>query len=99
MGAMGKAMSDAMFDVHGYRFKYGNCVDLLGAAAGATDDFAKGSMEIPMVFTAELRDWEHGFILPPEEIIPQGEDFMASLEAAARILTDVNIALHDGVVG
>ena len=38
-------------------------------------------------FTTELRDTGYyGFVLPPEEIIPSGEEFMAAFEAAAKFI-------------
>ena len=56
----------------------------LDAAAGATDDWAKGTMGAEIVFTTELRDTgRYGFLLPPEYIIPSGEEFMAAFVAAA----------------
>ena len=41
-------------------------------------DYAKGELNIPYVYTIELRDTGlHGFLLPPEQIIPTGEEIMA----------------------
>ena len=37
-----------------------------------------GDAGLPYAFAMELRDTgEHGFILPPEQIIPNGEEVMA----------------------
>jgi hypothetical protein len=50
----------------------------------------KGVAKVPFSFVFELRDtFEFGFLLPPEQIIPNGEEIMACLvemEKSARIL-------------
>ena len=48
---------------------------ILHKASGLAIDYAKGEFKIPYVYTIELRGSD--FILPPEEIIPTGEEIMA----------------------
>jgi murein tripeptide amidase MpaA len=51
---------------------------LLYVASGGTIDWVYGDAGIPYAFAMELRDTGvHGFILPPEQIIPNGEEVMA----------------------
>ena len=48
---------------------------LTDPAAGASDDWYKGVLKARFAYTIELRDTgRHGFILPPEQIIPSGEE-------------------------
>lgn len=53
-------------------------------------DYIKGAHHKPIVYTYELRDrGYYGFLLPPDQIIPSGEETMDSLvtmfkEAKAR---------------
>lgn len=60
------------------------------AAAGGSDDWAKGAMNIKYSYTVELRRpwWEGrgrgGFILDESEIRPQGQELWAALRAVAR---------------
>ena len=49
-----------------------------GDMAGNTIDWARGSAGIPYAYLFELRDTgEHGFLLPPEFILPTGEEIWA----------------------
>ena len=63
---------------------------ILDAAAGGSDDWAKGAVGIKYSYTVELRRpwWEGrgfgGFILDTNEIRPQGQEFWAALRAMAR---------------
>ncbi len=60
------------------------------AAAGGSDDWAKGAARIKYVYTVELRRpwWEGrgfaGFVLPASDIAPQGQEFWAALRAMGR---------------
>ncbi|CAL8137075.1 unnamed protein product [Orchesella dallaii] len=56
----------ALKDVHGTEFQSGSSPELLYAAAGGSEDFAKGKAGIKFAYCYELRDTgKHGFILPP----------------------------------
>lgn len=49
-------------------------------ATGSSGDWVKANFRTPIVFTYELRDkGQYGFILPPEQIIPTGEETLDSL--------------------
>jgi len=71
--------SDALYKVHGTVFDPINSADLY-PAAGASDDWYK-SLGMRYAFTTELRDTGHyGFVLPPNQIIPSGEEIWAGFE-------------------
>ena len=47
-------------------------------ASGSATDWAAGAAEIPYAIAMELRDTgSYGFLLPPSQIIPTGEEIMA----------------------
>ena len=58
-----------------------NLLNVLDPAAGASDDWYKGSLGARYAFTTELRDTGyHGFELPADQIIPSGEEIMAGMK-------------------
>jgi murein tripeptide amidase MpaA len=76
--------ADALYQVHGTVFDPINSADLY-PAAGAADDWYMGGLGARLAFTTELRDtgfW--GFELPPEQIIPSGEEIWAGMEVVFR---------------
>merc|ERR1712002_918673 len=82
--------SDALYQVHGTVFDPINSADLY-PAAGASDDWYKGTLGTRFAFTTELRDTGlHGFVLPKEQIIPSGEEMWAGFEVVInKILSDI----------
>ncbi|CAG7706733.1 unnamed protein product [Allacma fusca] len=67
----------------------GNIVDLLYAASGGSMDWVKGTHNINLTLTFELRDTgRYGFLLPPTEIIPTAEEFLDGLEVIVQSLRD-----------
>jgi extracellular matrix protein 14 len=63
---------------------------LLDPASGTSDDYytSQGSR---FVFIPELRDNGFGFLLPPEYIIPSGEEFWAALTTMLDIILEEKI--------
>ena len=63
----------------------GNSAELLYAAAGSSEDYYKDTLGVKYSYTVELRPsfglFGSGFDLPPTEIIPSGQEFMAFLKA------------------
>ena len=54
-------------------------------AAGAADDYYKGSVGTRFAFTTELRDTgRYGFVLPASQIIPSAEELWAGMEVEFR---------------
>ncbi|EFX75496.1 hypothetical protein DAPPUDRAFT_306706 [Daphnia pulex] len=75
-----------------YQFSVGNSADLLYAAAGGSDDWAK-SVGIKYSYTFELADTgKYGFILPASQILPVSQDFFPALDVFA---TEVAICCGD----
>jgi len=84
--------SDALYQVHGTIFDPINSADLY-PAAGASDDWYKGTLGTRFAFTTELRDTgRHGFVLPPDQIIPSGEEMWAGFEVVIQRLIEVSEA-------
>merc|ERR1712013_860671 len=81
--------SDALYQVHGTIFDPINSAELY-PAAGAADDWYK-SIGMRYVFTTEPRDTGYyGFVLPPEQIIPSGEEMWAGFETVVnKVLVDM----------
>lgn len=63
---------------------------VVDVASGGSMDWVKGNFKTRLTYTYELRDTgRYGFMLPPEQIIPTGEETLDSLvtilqEAAKR---------------
>ena len=54
-------------------------------ASGGSIDWTYGEAGIKYSYTIELRDTgRHGFLLPPEQIIPTGEEVWAFHKVAGR---------------
>jgi len=82
--------SDALYQVHGTVFDPINSAELY-PAAGASDDWYKGSLGSRFAFTTELRDTgRHGFVLPADQIIPSGEEMWAGFEVVINKLIEVS---------
>jgi len=80
--------ADALYQVHGTYFDPINSADLY-PAAGASDDWYRGGLGTRYSFTTELRDTGHyGFELPPEQIIPSGEELFAGMKVVFQKLID-----------
>lgn len=59
------------------------CTDV---ASGITMDWATAKANIKISYTYELRDeGEFGFLLPENQIIPNGEEFLAGLVALVQV--------------
>jgi hypothetical protein len=76
----------ALKAVHGTQFTVGNSDALLYAAAGASDDWSKGTAGIKFSYTIELRPSNttpSGFVLAASQIIPTGEETWAGIQVIA----------------
>ncbi|XP_064640884.1 carboxypeptidase B-like [Lineus longissimus] len=68
-------------DYRGLRYKVGTSTNVLYAAAGGSDDWAKGVAGIKYSYTVELPDdGRHGFVLPAREIRPVGVETYAGVK-------------------
>jgi len=77
----------ALQALYGTRYDVGTAADLIYEAAGGSDDWAKSKAGIKYVYTLELRPTDktssNGFLLPPNQIIPTGEETLAGLKVVA----------------
>ncbi|XP_047537148.1 zinc carboxypeptidase-like [Vanessa atalanta] len=62
------------------RYRVGVASDILYPMSGTNFDWAKYAARIPISYLIELRDLgEYGFLLPPEQIIPNNKEIMDAL--------------------
>ncbi|XP_039434691.1 zinc carboxypeptidase-like [Culex pipiens pallens] len=65
---------------YGTQYQIGNIAEAIYIATGGSIDWIKGVYQTPIVYTYELRDLgQHGFVLPPEQIIPNSEETLDSI--------------------
>jgi hypothetical protein len=83
VGLCGVAALEA---VNGVSFTYGSASQILYESSGTSRDWAYAVPEIPYVYTIELR--EDSFILPPEEIVPSGQETYAGWKAMVAAIDD-----------
>jgi hypothetical protein len=83
--AMASAATDALFAVHQKDYTVGCLPCVLYIASGSSVDWAKGVAGIDNAVSMELRDTgDAGFLLPPSEILPTGEEVWAFHVSFAR---------------
>ena len=64
--------------VHGTRFDIDHIPELVNPASGGSCDYIYDTCGVPCTYGMELRDeGQYGFLLPPEQIIPVGEEIFA----------------------
>ncbi|XP_011067757.1 PREDICTED: zinc carboxypeptidase-like [Acromyrmex echinatior] len=67
---------------YGTDYEVGSIAETIYVASGNTVDWIKGIYNKSIVYTYELRDIDqYGFLLPPEQIIPTGEETLDSIIA------------------
>jgi len=72
-------MADAMYEIEGITYTPGQGAETLYLFAGATTDWTQEA-GIPLNYLFELRDTgEFGFVLPPDQIIPNGREMLAAM--------------------
>ncbi|KAG5315264.1 CBPA1 carboxypeptidase, partial [Pseudoatta argentina] len=70
---------------YGTDYTVGNIAETIYVASGNSADWIKGTYNKSIVYTYELRDGgQYGFLLPPEQIIPTGEETLDSIIAMLR---------------
>ena len=75
------AMSEAIRAVHDMVYVYGSWYTELYPSSGVMTDWTYGQRGI-ISWTLELRDTgRYGFILPPDQIIPTGQEALAGVRA------------------
>ena len=89
MKNLAEKSNEALYKVHGTKYEVGCIPCMLYVASGGSMDWALGVAGIPYSFGMELRDTGlHGFLLPPDQIIPTAEETWAFHENAARMIID-----------
>ncbi|KMQ94422.1 zinc carboxypeptidase a 1 [Lasius niger] len=80
--AIGSKSIEALKQRYGTEYVTGNIAETIYIATGSTVDYIKGVHGKPLSYTYELRDrGRYGFLLPPEQIIPTGEETLDSVVA------------------
>lgn len=76
--SLARGAVDAIRNVHKTSFKYGPICSTIYQTAGSSVDWVNDELKGDNVFTVELRDTgRYGFVLPPDQIIPSGEESFA----------------------
>jgi len=87
MKALMTPICNAIADTHGKRYRDGNIANTIYIASGSSVDYTYGTLGIAYSFAVELRDTgQYGFALPPNQIRPQGEEFMAGVIVMANAI-------------
>ena len=74
---------------HNKDYVYGPIATTIYPASGSSADYTYGVCGITYSYGVELRDTgKNGFILPPEEIIPQGQEIFAAIVAMAQYIKE-----------
>ncbi|KAF2899310.1 hypothetical protein ILUMI_06866 [Ignelater luminosus] len=77
---IGKAAAESLSVRYGTNYTVGNWINVLYISSGVSVDWVVGTHQRRLGYTYELRDeGQHGFLLPPEQIIPTGEETLDSL--------------------
>lgn len=87
--ALSEAAVAAIKAVHGTVYEYGPIATAVYPASGSSADYTYGVCGIKYSYGVELRDTgEYGFLLPPEEIIPSGQETFAGIVAMAKFIVN-----------
>ena len=62
-------------------------------STGVTTDWTQAKADIDINYTIELRDTgQYGFLLPPDQIIPTGEELLAGIEVLAKHIIESELS-------
>ncbi|KAG6011868.1 hypothetical protein E4U43_008064 [Claviceps pusilla] len=79
--ALAKGAARAIYAVHKVQFQHGPICSTIYQASGSSVDYVADVVRADYMFTSELRDQgENGFVLPPEQILPSGEEAFAGVK-------------------
>ncbi|XP_011872352.1 PREDICTED: zinc carboxypeptidase-like isoform X2 [Vollenhovia emeryi] len=71
---------EALKNRYGTKYRFGSLAEVIYKTHGTTADYIRGIYNKSIVYVYELRDQgKYGFLLPPEQIIPTGEETLDSL--------------------
>ncbi|KAI6182613.1 Peptidase-M14 domain-containing protein [Aphelenchoides bicaudatus] len=82
----------ALTKLYGTKYAVGTGADLMYEASGASHDYAKGTLQIPIAYLLELRPqntlFANGFLLPEREIQPTAEETFEAIKVVAQDILD-----------
>jgi len=85
---LGDGCANAIYNVNKVRFDSGNIARIIYVASGSSADWVYG-VTGAWGYGVELRDkGRYGFVLPPAEIIPSGEEIFASTKFMGGFVLD-----------
>jgi len=86
---VGDRSAAAVASLYGTEYEVGSASNILYRSSGSSRDWAYGEGGFKYVYTIELRDkGSYGFILPPDQIIPSGEETWQGILVLARHLLE-----------
>jgi len=78
--ALGQGSCDVIYSVNKMTYQYGRIYIIIYPASGSSADWGYDAPGVKYSYGIELRDTgEYGFLLPADQIVPQGEEIWASL--------------------
>lgn len=98
--SLAEMMSDAIFSVHGVYYPFGTPGQLLYMVSGSMQDWVTDTGAYGYTFEVRPSSFNPGFQLPPEEILPTGEEnFAAALVMAEFVAQGVVFSFPDDLPG
>ncbi|CAG0925350.1 unnamed protein product, partial [Notodromas monacha] len=89
---VGKIFQDHVAILYGTEYITGNIADVIYLAAGGSVDWVKATAQVKYSHALELRDTgDYGFLLPPSQIIPSGEETLLGLLAQLSAIRSATI--------
>lgn len=87
--ALSERATSAIAATHGKQYVYGPIATTIYPASGSSADYTYGVCGITYSYGVELRDTgRYGFLLPPDEIIPQGEEIFNAIVAMSQYINE-----------
>jgi len=97
----GLAATGAIKNSHGKVYDEGSIYVIIYPASGSSADWAYDQGGVKYPYGVELRDTgQYGFLLPPDQIVPTGEEILAAVEAMADCMLATEAVLpepHQGI--
>jgi len=82
-----KVCVEALTRVFGTQYRYGPISTTIYPASGSSVDWVYGAANVTFSFAVEGRDTgRYGFVLPPAQIVPSGEENMAAVLAMGNFI-------------
>lgn len=82
--SLGNSMQQTIQKVNGTRYQAGQIYHIIYPAYGSSVDYAAGVATVPLPYGVELRDTgAYGFLLPANQIIPNGNEIFAAVQTMA----------------